>query len=205
MYVFLGVVFFGVMTVTGGGPVRFVASTEGGIVFGTGSETGATVGTEADPSGTEEASGFVGWWIEGTERAARDPADFNAAAIEALSYAHFLVLPLFALLLKPFWRRRYYVEHLVFGLHFHAFGLLIGAIVVGVCALAGVGPEDPRSAWVLGGLNLVLAVYLYVALLRFYRGRWWTTALKQAGVGFAYLLVSMLVIGIVAIVAMLRF
>jgi len=50
-----------------------------------------------------------------------DPAAASDAFIDNLPVAAFLLLPLFAMLLKLFYPRHFLVEHLIFALHLHAF------------------------------------------------------------------------------------
>jgi hypothetical protein len=82
-----------------------------------------------------------------------------AAFEDNASAGVFVMMPLFALILKLLYvrRRRFYVEHFVFALHVHAFAFF----TAGVMMLARVG-----------ALNLVLAgwfvLYLFLALKRVY-------------------------------------
>lgn len=72
--------------------------------------------------------------------AIRNPRDFLGTVIDRGPYLMFLMLPIFALLLKLLYvrRRRLYVEHLIFSLHIHAFtffafttGVLLHQLEVG--------------------------------------------------------------------------
>jgi Protein of unknown function (DUF3667) len=91
-------------------------------------------------------------------------------------YALFLLLPLFALLTKLIYVRRgiYFGEHVVYALHVHAFTffvLLFKAIL-------------PR--YMGDGVVLAALVYYFIAMQRFYGGRWWATALRYAVVATVY-------------------
>jgi hypothetical protein len=96
----------------------------------------------------------------------------------ALPKALVLLLPIFALLLKLFWLKRYYAEHLVFALHYHAFGLILltpGGVLPGA---AGNGAT---------GIALILCLlYLFVALRRVYGDGVGRTLLKFFGLWFTY-------------------
>ncbi|MGV3616878.1 MAG: DUF3667 domain-containing protein [Fimbriimonas sp.] len=98
--------------------------------------------------------------------------------LERMPQAMFLLLPLFAGALKLLFRRphRYYVEHLVFALHFHAFAFL--ALTVGNLV--------PNA---LGMLFAVVGsgVYGTLALRRFYGQGWVPTLLKGGLIGSGYL------------------
>lgn len=205
------------MSATGGGPFRFVVLSEPegrGIGFGGGrvrvtevegtaaGEAGAQAGADAGGSGIARASGYL---AERIDRVSRDPDAFNAATIQAASYVHFLLLPIFAMLMMPFWRRRYYVEHLVFGMHVHAFALLPAAVVAALYAASGLDPGGAAArAVTLAGWGIV-AGYLYLAIRRVYGGRWWTTALKLGAFLWLYLLCASLVLTGVAVLTALRF
>jgi hypothetical protein len=102
----------------------------------------------------------------------------SANMASALPKALILLLPGFALLLKLFWRGRYYAEHLVFALHYHAFALVLLTPAAFLPGAAG------NSA---NGIALILClVYLFLALRRVYgegRGR---TLLKFLGLFATY-------------------
>jgi len=94
-----------------------------------------------------------------------------------MSKAMFFLLPLFALLLKVLFvgSGRYYIEHLVFALHFHSFcfvALLVPALVsreqVGLIAMI----------WIL--------VYLLVALRRVYGQSWPRSVAKYVALVASY-------------------
>jgi hypothetical protein len=100
---------------------------------------------------------------ENAEKLEDDPAAFVDLLIEYLPQMMFLLLPLFALLLKccylfsPF----HYLQHLVFSLHFHSFAYLL--------YLAGDLIESWLYADGIGGLlALAFVLYLPLALRRTY-------------------------------------
>lgn len=197
LYVFIGFVFFGVMAVTGGGPLRFATRVE--VSRALGSSPGDPVEKEIrEESG--EPSGFWKSRDEMGQRAAEDTEAFNAAITDTLSYIHFLLVPIFAALLKLFWRQRYYIEHLVFGLHFHAFALLPGVAIVPLYAAAG--NPDPEGAAGKGSLGiwwLIIVLYLFLALRRVYGDRLPKLTVKFVTLGLLYFLVSSVVVGLGAV------
>ncbi len=92
----------------------------------------------------------------------------------------FMLLPVFALILKVFYfrRKRFYVEHLIFSLHFHAF-----AFLVLLCQLL-VGGET------YGDLAAgILLLYLFLALRTVYRQSVGKTILKVFLLTFSYSIV----------------
>jgi hypothetical protein len=162
VYVFLSALFFGVLTLTDGGPLRFAATTEGedvSIVSAFGIRIGAT-GISAAAEGSFAA---------GVSRAAEEVERLNAVMVATLSYVHFLLLPVLALILQQLWRRRWYVEHLVFGIYFGAFTLLTGSVVIAAYALIG-NPHPERAAAKIAILawDGIVAAMLYRALRDMY-------------------------------------
>jgi hypothetical protein len=75
-----------------------------------------------------------------------------------LPKALIFLLPIFALLLKLFWRKRYYAEHLVLALHYHAFALVVLAPGGFLSGKAGKAATDIAM--------VVCVVYLFLALRR---------------------------------------
>jgi len=209
LYVFAGLVFFAVMAVTGGGPlrIRLVSSEEGYVLTFGGGMGKVSLGPEQEPEADDTPSGSwhgVGRLIEARfDRVREHPDDFNTAVFAALSYVHFLLLPVFALLLKPFWRRRYTIEHLVFATHYQAFVLLFGSVIIaGLTAASGLGPVSAiaKALW-----QPVVLGYLFLAVRRFYGGRWWTNALKVVVLGWFYVMLAVFTVVGVAVATMALF
>lgn len=109
-------------------------------------------------------------------------------ALRRAPTAMFLLLPFFAGFLKLLYirRKRFYVDHFVFGLHTHAFAFLLFTIML----LAS-------TPWVSVGALVWLAVYVYLAMKRFYAQGWIKTFIKYAiMVQMYFLLLSFAVAGI---------
>jgi hypothetical protein len=99
---------------------------------------------------------------------------------ELLAYAPhmvFLLLPVFALLLKLLYirRDRYYAEHFVFALHVHAFFFAMFLIML---ALPWSGAN-----WIL---HLWMMIYVWLAMKRVYRQGWFRTTVKWWVLGWTY-------------------
>jgi Protein of unknown function (DUF3667) len=107
--------------------------------------------------------------------------------------AIFLSLPVLALALQPLYRRkrRYYVEHLLFLLHDHAFIFLWFTVYSAVCLLI------PASA-VRESLFFVFALYVpyyyFRAMRRVYGDGPWLTLGKFTALSLAYLIVAVLLL-----------
>lgn len=107
-----------------------------------------------------------------------DKEDIAMAVFDKLPMALFIFLPVFAAGLKLFYIRsgRYYVEHLVFSLHNHAFYFLT---------------LTATSLFPWGGDTigfLVCVVYSVIAMKRFYGQRWPKTLFKTSVLGCGYLI-----------------
>jgi hypothetical protein len=109
--------------------------------------------------------------------------------VEYVPHTVFMLLPIFALVLKVLYvrRRRYYVEHFIFALHVHAF------VFLALTLMLLIGNESVR-----GLLTVGVGIYVWLAMKKVYGQGWLRTTAKYAVLGFAY---SMLV-GIGAIVPM---
>lgn len=102
----------------------------------------------------------------------------------------FLMLPVFALMLKVLHlgSGRYYVEHFVFALHYHAFAFTLYTLMLVLDWI----PVLPSL------LGLWVLLYLPIAMKRVYRHGWILTLFKWSLLGTGYLL--LLTFGLVATV-----
>jgi hypothetical protein len=127
---------------------------------------------------------------------ARDDAmeRLKAGTFAVLPQTMFVLMPIFALLLKVMYifRRRLYMEHLIVALHSHAFlflNLIVG-IVLSMLA-AWLVPHASWSGPIFRLLEWALAIWALVYLLlmqkRVYRQGWFLTSVKYFVVGWCYL------------------
>ena len=129
----------------------------------------------ADPD--ERAGGVPGWLIRYGRGLVIDafhsPEAFLQRAIGNLSIAMFFLLPVFAMILGVCHLRgkRYFVEHLVFGMHIHTFAFLMLAAALLV-------PGEAAGAWVKLFLVVVSPLYVLIAMRRFYGEGWGRTLVK---------------------------
>lgn len=129
-------------------------------------------------------------WLERAMRRKLDqvahlpPGDaFRALARDLLVYAPhmvFLLLPVFALLLKLLYirRDRYYAEHFVFALHAHAFVFVMLTLIF----VLPWGLLDTI-------LRVWIAAYIWLAMKRVYDQGWLRTSAKWFALGFMYFFV----------------
>ncbi|HNP36324.1 MAG TPA: DUF3667 domain-containing protein [Woeseiaceae bacterium] len=103
----------------------------------------------------------------------------------------FVLLPVFALLLKIVYVRRLYFDHLIFSLHLHSAAYVILAMMLLFEELAN------RHSF-LNVLQLVLFVYFLalfiISMRRVYQSGWLAIGLKSAVVLFAYMIAVSVVI-----------
>lgn len=125
--------------------------------------------------------------------------NINGALLHDVPRAMFLFLPLLGLLMKGLYRRRHYVEHLLFFLHDHAFIFL----VLTVYALAGLILPVSVMSVVGEALWIYAALYFFVSMLRVYGEGWLATAGKLAALGFAYLVLGGLMLAAITLYAMI--
>jgi hypothetical protein len=112
-----------------------------------------------------------------------------ADALEYAPHAVFMLLPLYALLLKALYirRGRYYAEHFVFALHVHAFFFLMFLLMIIV-------------PWgrVNGLLALWMVVYMWLAMKHVYRQGWFRTTIKAIVLSWTYgMLMLLTAVGLV--------
>jgi hypothetical protein len=124
-------------------------------------------------------------------RMKKDPSLFRDAALGAIPSTLFLLLPVFALMLKVLYlfKRRLYMEHLIVALHSHAFLCLALLSVFLLMALQDAVPlATPLATLLKVGLFVWMPVYLLLMQKRIYRQGWTMTVLKYCTLGFCYLI-----------------
>ncbi|MCD9027336.1 DUF3667 domain-containing protein [Luteimonas sp. BDR2-5] len=179
-----------------------------------GAPTQSPTGTDPTPAVRAKEpptiGGPLGERVESNVLRGRDnPEVVVRALLGAAPTTLFILVPLFAVLLKLFYvfQRRLYLEHVVIALYSHA-ALMLGLLLVFCCALAG-GWLAPRVAWAahaLGWLQSLLLVAMPVYLLlmqkRVYGQSWPMTLLKFAVIGNFYLVLFLSVAGPTAFYAL---
>jgi len=132
---------------------------------------------QTDFSGTES-------FLDGKlERIFSDEKEMNSFVVFAKSKSpilFFFLIPLFAFLLFLFFYKKeyYFVDHLVFALHLQSFlfvMLIVSTIIDWVFKI------DTAPLAVLG-----LLIYGFIAALRFYKRKWFTTFIRLSLTGIVY-------------------
>lgn len=108
--------------------------------------------------------------------------------------AIFLLLPVFALLLKLLYARRdrRYVEHFVFALHVHAFAFVLFTVLLSV-----------RSSLLSSAVWIWFLVYLFLAMKHVYGQSYSKTAVKYVLLGWGYTSLLTIGMGLTALVTAL--
>lgn len=131
------------------------------------------------------------------------PEHIIAGLFSVLPQTLFLLMPLFAVLLKIayIFKRRLYMEHLVVALHSHAFIFQLLLVIVLLTGLRGwlstaAPPVATALGYAIGAAWIWLPVYLLIMQKRVYRQGWWLTGIKYTFIGFFYtILVSFGLVG----------
>jgi Protein of unknown function (DUF3667) len=135
-------------------------------------------------------------WLEARAKAklgehGTSAALFMRTVISNLPYMMLCCIPLFAFVLKVlyFWRKVFYIDHLIYALHIHTFAyigiILIGGITIGFQSLGW----NALFGWIVGLLWTGFAVQVFLSIQRVYRQGWFFTIFKFLLGGFFYLLV----------------
>lgn len=131
---------------------------------------------------------FGGTWLEPRLRAGchKIVLDGGRGVLEGLYHniprGLIVLLPLLALVMKAMYRRQYYVEHLLFFIHNHAFTFVFLIIYVALLWILGAGWLTEGASGTLEGILtfamiLLVPYYGYRAMLRVYgQGKWVTRA-----------------------------
>ena len=101
----------------------------------------------------------------------------------------FVLLPIFALLVKMTYFNRLYFDHLIFSLHLHSAAYIVFALIFAVALLLPL--EEPASRYqalmLIETLGLTgFLAYFVIAIRRVYQSSWLVVAFKSAIVLFAY-------------------
>jgi len=112
--------------------------------------------------------------------------DFRKFLVAKLPWFIFLLMPVFALLLKLLYIRKdfLYIDHLIFAFHLHAFFFLTGIFFLIVLMITG----HEITNWLL----ILTALYIILAFRNFYKQSWVKTLSKIFLLWLMYLASAML-------------
>jgi hypothetical protein len=141
--------------------------------------------------GNARLNQWIGRALDNSERVKADPRLLTDAFLDALPQTLFVLLPVFALMLKLayLFKRRLYMEHLIVALHSHAF-LSLAILLVALASLAREALGSGAAYTILGVFEAVLFIWMPIYLLvmqkRVYRQGWILTVLKYGLIGTLY-------------------
>ncbi len=120
---------------------------------------------------------------------------FVAYILQNLPVMMFMLLPLFALLLKIFYFRRnfLYVQHLVHALHLHAFAFMLYGLLLAALVLFNL--PDTVFMWLNTLAFFGLIIYIFISFWRVYRQGWLKTFVKLFLLASIYL-ITLLMFGL---------
>jgi hypothetical protein len=129
----------------------------------------------------------------GLARTEKNPELLGKAVLENLPKVMFVLMPIFGLLTWMFYRRqqRFYIAHLYYAIHFHAFAFLMMSVYV---TLSRIGVPKVLAVLVL----LTTIPWHFIALRRVFGGTRAMTFVKGLAVAVTYWLVAMTAVLIVA-------
>jgi len=112
--------------------------------------------------------------------------------------AMFIFLPIIALVMKlMYWRpKRYYVEHLLFLIHNHAFVFLL---LIPLVLIARIQYVADYVGWLIFASILYMIWYIYRGMRNFYQQRRALTLTKYFTLGFSYMITTFVMFLFVAI------
>lgn len=153
--------------------------------------------SEADP---EEPSALEQKFLERGIGFLEDPQQAYQDMLGNLPFAMFVMLPLLAALMKLFYRRHFYAEHLVFSMHLHSFVFMVFTVLALTPSEAVAQAEGLAYLWKWLDITLLMACYVYgyLALRRVCGQSWAITLGKYAALSMLYGL--MLTIGLSTVV-----
>ena len=130
---------------------------------------------------------------------------FMRAVIANLGPMVLCCIPLFAFVLKLLYifKRRFYIEHLIFALHTHAFVFLSTLIIIGIGLLLNWKLPGPLTPLVCTFLGFAVVINLLVAIRRVYRQNWFATLFKFALGSVIYLCVLVMAFAVTAFLTLL--
>jgi hypothetical protein len=158
-------------------------------------DTNPLIVEELPPAANEWLNDIIARGQKNIARVQEDPNLLKDAVLSVLPSTLFVLLPLFAVLLKLayLFKRRLYMEHLIVALHSHSFlsmALLLAILTEAVKGWTGVA----ALGWIETAVLAWMPLYLLLMQKRVYRQGWPLTLIKFALIGTLYL--SMLGVGV---------
>jgi hypothetical protein len=129
---------------------------------------------------------------------------FLQALIDNLPYMVLVCIPIFSIVLKLLYirKRRFYIEHLIFALHTHAFVFLATVVIIGIgFFLEWKLPHLTGLVCTL--LSFTVVAELLLAIKRVYRQNWFATLFKFVLGSAIYSILLLIAFGVTAVVTLI--
>ena len=158
--------------------------------------------------------GVEGFWhrlqVQQVVRIKKDGNSFSSFVLGKLIWMVALMMPALAFTLKILYirRKKYFVEHLVFSFHYHAFAFLIFSILflaIKVFDMMGQEMDEDEVISAVGGAMLVVMIYLFIAMRRVYKQGFFKTFVKYSALNFSYIFIFTLFLVLTLAVSILIF
>jgi hypothetical protein len=151
---------------------------------------------------------WIGRAVRNIERVEEEPGRYMDAFLGLLPAVLFVLMPIFALLLKVFYvfTGRLYMEHMVAALHSHSFLALALIVSVGSSALSIAVPSGMRifMGYLYSASLLWIPVYLLIMQRRVYGQSWGFTLIKFVAIGSIYLVLVTAAVSVAVVVTLVR-
>lgn len=174
---------------------------------------------ETNPVVMAGAPEFVNRWINrqiarghaNFKRMSKDPSLYKRALLGSVPSALFLLVPVFALLLKLTYlgSGRGYLEHLVVALYSHAYlclSLLAMFLMFGLDS--AISAHWSGFGWIAGLIEAALWIWMPIYLLlmqkRVYRNGWFVTLLRYTVIGSCYFFLMMIAVISLMVASLVR-
>lgn len=135
----------------------------------------------------------------------KDTEYLVSQVVKNLSLMVFVMIPVFALLLKLLYLRsqRLYIHHLIHTIHIHTFAFFIyGLALVLVYWYLDDGNIE---SWIIFGAVMIVGLYSYLSFRKVYQQNWKKTTLKYLFTGIFYSLLIFLALVIEVLISFLVF
>lgn len=133
--------------------------------------------------------------------------NFGPYALGQLVWMVILMMPALALILKLLYvrRKRYFVEHLVFSFHYHAFSFWIVSFMLLIMYWTDGWENKTAAALVPTFVVFAILIYLFIAMRRVYKQGFFKTFVKYNILNFAYMMIFSLFLALTLAVSTLMF
>ncbi|MEO6970154.1 MAG: DUF3667 domain-containing protein [Chthoniobacterales bacterium] len=149
-----------------------------------------------------------GRWVERRAKEKLGPSGdradlFLKGLIQNLAPMVLCCIPLFALVLKILYvfKRRFYIEHLIFALHTHAFVFLSTILIIGLGFLLAL-QSTALTAVACTFLGFAVVIQLLVAIRRVYRQNWFATLFKFGLGSLIYIVLLSIAFAVTAMITL---